>query len=401
MINDDQFKEDCKRVADYYRSISGDVTDLDELLSIPSEQWEDTMSIQAIFQIGYDIRNEPLKDEFQRSMEQLYRLISTRILSIYRMANVFGILNGHWDNIPQKLVDEIELLSKFYVHILLKQSVSDKSLLSSIMRSNPEMLKRILRTCRNSWFLPHYVMENHNGKNIKIRLPGIDRSNDPELFDFIGDTLKIKWQTKQIVMIGDIVSCSFIDNKKTRSHKGTANNILCNKREEYVPKQFVCNLEKISIDNKKDHKTPDWTFQDDSGNIIGTVECYAGSEGLIQKGVLEAIKHGDSKEKGRNHFAKRLKLPDDSIKIATFVCSFHLPFPDNETDLIDDVVDSIPSNTNMDGLLLILVDESTHQTKTTYFDISGSDISYWLKEDVKYCRIPAIFQKEIGFNQES
>lgn len=116
------------------------------------------------------------------------------------------------------------------------------------------------------------------------------------------------------------------------------------------------------------------------------MECYAGDAGTFSERVRKAVKHGDSKEHGKDHYVKRFGLPDDSLKIAAYVCGtpLHLPRTD---DWIEDVLKSIPDDTHMDGLLFIWASESTHETDAVYFDISGRDVCAWLKEDVAYCPI--------------
>lgn len=370
-------------MAELLRKESG-ISDIDILLCTPSERWTEHMSVQAISQIGCDIEDDSSEEGIRRNMERLQKLMTTHKLEPESISTILIVLDGHWDDVPPELSDIIEKKAGAWIRFKYEKSEDSICLPSIMLRTNPEMLKRILKTCNKGWFRAHYTLTEMKGK--RTRVHGICASDDPELFQFIGEVRGIKWDDKQAVMMEDILDYWNPENKKAKSQRGFVTEVVCNSREQYVPIQFSCILEKIPIESKKGHNTPDWLMMNGEGKAFGTVECFAGDAGSFRERVRKAVKHGDSKEFGKDHYIKRFGLPDDSLKIAAYVCGTPLYLPRTD-DWIEDVLKSIPDDTHMDGLLFIWASESTHETDAVYFDISGRDVCAWLKEDVAYCPI--------------
>ena len=371
-----QKRNEYELIAEYYRKINGNIEDLDVLLKTPSDQWDDSKTLQVIFQTGSILNGEISDENIAKCMRQLDKLIVSHSLPYWRMNNIMWILSDHWDSVPQQLHDDIENILSRMIRELIYQSVSDLSLLSTTMRSNREMLERIVKSCPKEWFSTHTVKETNE------RVPGIYRAGNEELFDFIGNVRGIKWKTRQTVTIEDVLDINNNSNPRARSHRGYAVNIICNSREKFVPRHFAYGVEKIEIDRVKGHKTPDWVVRDSSNNSLCTVECYAGSDGSLKNGVREAIRHGDSKEIGRKYYGEMLGLSDSTLRIAAYVYS--VPIKANcDIQLLEEMVRCIiPMKTSMDGLLLIIASESTYETTAVYFDISHRDAGFLFDSNV-------------------
>jgi len=188
------------------------------------------------------------------------------------------------------------------------------------------------------------------------------------------------------------------ENSRAKSHKGLFHTVVCNQREQYVPACFDCEMEKIQIDNKRGHKTYDWTMKDASGKAIGIVECYAGNPKRIGERVHKALKHSESKEGGICHYMKKVDLPEDPIRIAVHVHGVpaNIITDGNKDRWRKTIKESIcrGNGTNMDGLLYIWANEAEYSTVAVYFDISGRDVRDYLEDDIEYCSVPRVIRNE-------
>ena len=358
------------------------VDNLDELFKKHPAEWNSYNHAQIATQIGLGFHDMNTLPQDTTPAELLSRYIDYASLDSTGMSHIFEALEGNWNNVPSDVQSRIEEISYHFVFMLLDQSVSDKSLMKNMMRSNPDMLKRIVNRIPKRLFISHRTWIMRRGGLAFVTLPGISCADCPELFDYLLRVRGFKPELKSLVLIDDVFDYRNNENPRAKSHRGRVSCIVCNDREDYILEQFRCRLDKIPTVSKKGHRTPDWTLSLASGEIVGTVECYSGDPENIRDRVRKTIAHADDKETGSIYYSDQYSLPDDRIRIAAHVHGIPAFAPIDPEKLRREVLEAIPEGTMMDGLLYVMADEINHHTISYYFDFGGNDASDLLAEDV-------------------
>lgn len=161
------------------------VDNLDELFNRHPAEWNSYNHAQIATQIGLDFHGMNTLPQDTTPAELLSRYIDYASLDSTGMSHIFEALEGNWNNVPSDIQSRIEEISYHFVFMLLDQSVSDKSLMKNMMRSNPDMLKRIVDRILKRLFISQRTWIMRREGLAFVTLPGISRADCPELFDYL------------------------------------------------------------------------------------------------------------------------------------------------------------------------------------------------------------------------
>lgn len=344
--------------------------DYNECIAALEHPPEDSSVLDLTMVLGRALRLRPDAEGRSECMPHAVRLTEHANGEIEFM-RLYEHLHPFWEHVPEETRRRIEDALEYFAIQRIYMSVGDLDILKLILSEDPEFLRRILKKCKHSWFRYHRCTRQNprTGGTITEWVPGIPRAGNEELYDFIAGT-GIRMDAKQRRSMDDVIDLPYLRGigvgfgdlpPETRSHHGTAVRETCLTREGLVPLCLKADWEKIREGNGKGQKTPDFLIRGDGARPDMVIEVYSGTDGDLDERVRRALRHGDEKEEGRDHWTRAHGIGGDAVRVAALAVDDMTAEGLTGEMLGEHLSGTVRPDTRMDLLLVVFRDVLTHR----------------------------------------